>query len=191
MLNQAAQFVLETVLSLFLFAVLLRFYLQLMRAPFRHPFSQFIAAMTNFAVLPLRRIIPGLWGIDLASLFLAWLMQLVLLLGLAWLSGFPFLVAGFPAYLAFAFLAAVKLVRLSLYLLMGAVFVQAIMSWINPHNPLAPVIDTLTRPFLRLAQRVIPPIAGVDLSPLVIFFVCQLLLILPVAWLEQLAGRLF
>ncbi|MEW5942455.1 MAG: YggT family protein [Pseudomonadota bacterium] len=191
MLNQAAQFILETVLSLFLFAALLRFYLQLLRAPFRHPFSQFIAALTNFAVLPLRRVIPGLWGVDLASLVLAWVVQLLLLLGLAWLGGFPFSAATASVYFGLAFLAAVKLVRLSLYLLMAAVFVQAIMSWINPHNPLAPVTDSLTRPFLRLAQRIVPPIAGVDLSPLVIFFVCQLLLMLPVAWLEQLAGRLY
>lgn len=191
MLNQAAQFILESVLNLFLFAVLMRFYLQLARAPYRHPFSQFIATVTNFAVLPLRRVVPGLWGLDLASLFLAWLVEFALLLGLQWLKGFPFLVAGIAPYAALAFLAVVELFRLSIYILMGAVFVQAIMSWVNPYNPLAPILNALTQPFLRLVQRFVPPIANVDLSPLVVFFICQLLLMLPVAWLEQLAVKLF
>lgn len=191
MLNQAAQFILESVLNLFLFAVLMRFYLQLARAPYRHPFSQFIATVTNFAVLPLRRVVPGLWGLDLASLFLAWVVEFALLLGLQWLKGFPFLVAGVAPYAALAFLAVVELFRLSIYILMGAVFVQAIMSWVNPYNPLAPILNALTQPFLRLVQRFLPPIANVDLSPLVVFFICQLLLMLPVAWLEQLAVKLF
>ena len=73
MLNEAAIFLVETVVGLFSLALLLRFYLQLVRAPYRNPVSQFLCALTDFAVVPARRVVPGLWGMDLASLGLAWL----------------------------------------------------------------------------------------------------------------------
>lgn len=190
MLTQAAQFLLETVFGLFVLAALLRFYLQLMRAPFRNPFSQFVAALTDFAVRPLRRVIPGLFGLDLASLLLAWLVEFLLLLALFWLGGFFLLKSGPSVFLAIFFLAAVKLLKISIYILLGAVFVQAILSWVNPYSPLAPVLHSLTEPFLGPVRRFIPPLANVDLSPLVIFLICELLLMVPVAWLETLAMRL-
>lgn len=190
MLIQAAQFLLETVFGLFVLAALLRFYLQLMRAPFRNPFSQFVAALTDFAVRPLRRVIPGLFGLDLASLLLAWLVESLLLLTLFWLGGIFLLKSGPSVFLAILFLAAVKLLKISIYILLGAVFVQAILSWVNPYSPLAPVLHSLTEPFLGPVRRFIPPLANVDLSPLVIFLICELLLMVPVAWLEALAMRL-
>ena len=190
MLNQALQFLLETVFGLFALAALLRFFLQLMRAPFRNPFSQFVAALTDFAVKPLRRIIPGLFGLDLASLALAWLVEFILLLALFWLSGMFQLMAGASIFLAIAFLAAVKLLKISIYIVLGAVFIQAILSWVNPHSPLAPVLNSLTTPFLRPVRKIIPPLANVDLSPLVVLLVCELLLMVPVAWLESLAMQL-
>jgi YggT family protein len=191
MLTQAALFILDTLLGLFVLAVLVRFYLQLMRAPFRNPVSQFVAALTDFAVKPLRRVIPGLWGLDLASLVLAWLVEWLMLLGELWLGGIPVLTPGGFSLLALAALALVKLLRLSIYILIGAVLLQAILSWVNPHTPLAPVLNSLTRPFLRPVQKLVPPVANVDLSPLVLFFLCELALMLPVAWLETIALRLF
>ncbi|MCL4470262.1 MAG: YggT family protein [Sulfuricella sp.] len=190
MLNQALQFLLETVFGLFALAALLRFFLQLLRAPFRNPFSQFVAALTDFAVKPLRRIVPGLFGLDLASLALAWLVEFILLLALFWLSGMFQLMAGASIFLAIAFLAAVKLLKISIYIVLGAVFIQAILSWVNPHSPLAPVLNSLTTPFLRPVRKIIPPLANVDLSPLVVLLVCELLLMVPVAWLESLAMQL-
>lgn len=190
MLTQAVQFLLETVLGLFALAVLLRFYLQLLRAPFRNPFSQFVAALTDFAVKPLRRAIPGLFGLDLASLLLAWLTEFVLLLALFWLGGFSLIGAGPSVFLAVAFLAAVKLLKLSIYIVLGAVFIQAILSWVNPHTPLTPVLNSLANPFLRPVRRMVPPVANVDLSPLVVLLVGELLLMVPVAWLETLAMRI-
>ncbi|HEX6828732.1 MAG TPA: YggT family protein, partial [Burkholderiales bacterium] len=75
MLSQALVFLVETVLGLFALTLLLRFYLQLVRAPFRNPISRFVCAATDFAVIPARRLVPGLWGMDLATLALAWLAQ--------------------------------------------------------------------------------------------------------------------
>lgn len=190
MLIQAVQFLLETLFGLFALAALLRFFLQLMRAPFRNPFSQFIAALTDFAVKPLRRVIPGLFGLDLASLTLAWLTEFILLLALFWLAGIFLLKSGPFVYLAIAFLAAVKLLKISIYIVLGSVFIQAILSWVNPYSPLAPVLNSLTNPFLRPVRKIIPPVANVDLSPLVILLVCELLLMVPVAWLESLAMQL-
>ena len=111
MLNQALQFLLETLLGLFVLAVLLRFYLQWAHAPFRNPVSQFIAALTDFAVKPLRRVVPGLFGLDLASLLLAWLPligdPLTLAAGVFRVKFLPFLVLVFigkgARYCAIAF----------------------------------------------------------------------------------------
>ncbi|MDD5240898.1 MAG: YggT family protein [Sulfuricella sp.] len=190
MLAQAVQFLLETILGLFVLAVLLRFYLQWVRAPFHNPFSQFIAALTDFAVKPLRRIIPGLFGLDLASLLLAWLVEYVLLLALLWLGGSFLLKVGPSIFIAIGFLAALKLLKISIYILLGSVFVQAILSWTNPHTPLAPLLNRLTNPFLSPLRRIIPPLANVDLSPLVLFIICELVLLVPLAWLEVLAMQL-
>lgn len=188
MFSQAVQFLLDTLLGLFIYVVLLRFYLQLFRAPFNNPVSQFVAALTNFAVNPLRRVIPGLWGMDLASLSLAWFAEFVLVLALFWLSGAAAL--GGNLLPAAAFLAVVRLLKASIYLLIGAVFIQAILSWVSPYNAAAPLLNCLTRPFLRPIQRLIPPISGIDLSPLALFIVCELALMVPVAILEGLASRL-
>ena len=190
MLNQALQFLLETLLGLFVLAVLLRFYLQWARAPFNNPVSQFIAALTDFAVKPLRQVIPGLFGLDLASLLLAWLVEYIMLLALFWLGGAALLTTGPAIFLAIAFLAAIKLLKISIYILLGAVFVQAILSWVNPHTPLAPVLSRMTDPFLLPLRRVVPLVANVDLSPLVLFIICELVLMVPLAWMESLALRL-
>jgi len=190
MLNQALQFLIETLLGLFVLAALLRFYLQWTRAPFRNPVSLFIAALTDFAVKPLRRFIPGLFGLDLASLVLAWLVEYAMLLALFGLGGLFLLKAGPSIFLAIAFLAVIKLLKISIYILLGAVFIQAILSWTNPHTPLAPVLSRLTDPFLLPLRRVIPLLANVDLSPLVLFIICELVLMVPLAWLESLAMQL-
>jgi YggT family protein len=187
MLNQALQFLIETLLGLFVLAVLIRFYLQWARVPFRNPVSQFIAALTDFAVKPLRRVIPGLFGLDLASLVLAWVVEYVMLLALFWLGGLFLLKAGPSVFIATGFLAAIKLLKISIYILLGSVFIQAILSWTNPHTPLAPVLSRLTDPFLLPLRRVVPLIANVDLSPLLLFIICELLLMVPLAWLESLA----
>jgi len=89
-----------------------------------------------------------------------------------------------------ALLAVVTLARLFLYLVIAVVVFQVVVSWVNPYTPIAALLNTMTRPFLRPLQRIIPPIANVDLSPLVLIIICQLLLLLPVAYLELLVARL-
>ena len=88
------------------------------------------------------------------------------------------------------FLALVKLLRLTVYIIMGAVFLQAILSWVNPYHPVAPFFEAMTRPFLKPFQRAIPPIGGGDITPVLVLIACQLVLMLPVAWLEGEALRM-
>ena len=147
-------------------------------------------ALTNFAVRPARRVIPGLWGLDLASLVLAWLVQLIELFLVLQLKGYQLGPAAGQAIIAMLLLAAVMLLRIALYVLIFIVIVQAVVSWVNPYSPIAPILNTLARPFLRPFQRMIPPVANVDLSPLFLIIVCQLLLMVVVAYLESSLTRL-
>jgi YggT family protein len=191
MLANAAEFLLNTLLGLLTIAFLLRCYLQLSGAPFHNPFSQAIVSLTNFAVRPMRRIIPA-WGwLDTASLLLALLTQLILNLAVLWVRDFPILVADSQVYLALLGLSALGIIKLTLYILLYAVILQALLSWVNPHTPMAPVLDSLTRPLLRPLRRRIPDMAGVDLTPLLVFILVELLLMLLVAPLEQQLMRLF
>ncbi len=190
MLANALIFLIETLAWLFTLALLLRFVMQWARAAQRNPVSDFVNALTDFAVKPARRVIPGLWGLDLATLVLAWLVQFVELFLVLQLRGVELGPAAGQAILAIALLAGVNLVRLVLYIVIAVVIVQAVLSWINPYSPIAPLLNALTRPMLRPLQRRIPMVANVDLSPLVIIIVCQLLLMLPVAYLESILTRM-
>jgi len=187
---QAVALVLSAAFDLVILAALVRFWMQALRAPARNPIAQFSMALTDFAVKPLRRVVPGLFRLDLASLLVAWILEFILQAILLYvvLDASPFDYPGvFPVLV---FQSFVMLVRLSIYVFMGAIIIQAVLSWVAPHHPVAPFFDALTRPFLRPVQRAIPPIGGVDISPLFVFIFFQLLLMLPVAWFEQEAARM-
>lgn len=184
MLAQALAFVVDAVASLFILAALLRFWMQAVRAPARNPIAYFSMALTDFAVKPLRRVVPGLFRLDLASLVVALLLEFVdqvILLLLA--GGTPF---ENPAVLSVVlFFAFVKLIRLSIYIFMGAIIIQAVLSWMSPYHPVAPFFDALSGPLMRPVRKVIPPIGGVDITPVFVLIFLQLVLMLPVAWLEH------
>ncbi len=190
MLAQTLTFLVTTIGDLFAFVLMTRFLLQWVRAPSRNQLSEFVAALTNFAVIPARRLIPGLWGLDLATLLLALLTATLKLWLLLEIKGLQLGAAVGVALVALFALAAIQLMQLTVYLVMGALILQAILSWVNPHSPVAPVINSVTRPFLRPFQQIIPPIANVDLSPLAALLVCQLILAVPLAWLEANLGRM-
>jgi YggT family protein len=184
MIAQAAIFLLNTLLGLFTLGVLLRFYLQLVAAPFQNPISQAVVALTNFAVRPARRFIPSLAGLDMSTLLLAFAAQLILQWATLWLRDYPIMVVTATVYAAVAGLALLALVRLSVYIVLYAVLIQAILSWINPHTPAAPVLDSLTRPLLKPLRQRFSPAGGFDLTPLIIFIAAQLLLMLVVNPIE-------
>ena len=190
MLAQTLVFLITTLGDLFVFALLLRFILQWLRAPARNQLSEFVAALTNFIVLPARRVIPGLWGLDLATLVLAWLTAAAQLWLVLQVKGYELGSAVGVALVALAALAALQIIRLLIYVVMFAVVAQAILSWVQPQSPFASTLATLTRPFLRPLQRVVPLIANIDITPIIAWIICQLLLTVPVAWLEATVSRL-
>jgi YggT family protein len=180
-LAQIGVFLVDAVASFFVFVLLARFHFQWLRVPFRNPIGEFVLATTTFMVLPVRRVIPGLAGLDLATLLLAWLVQGISL----WIQ--TEIVGAEISAMALAAIAAVDLLRYSLYILVFAVIVQAVLSWVNPYTPVAPAFDTITRPFLRPLRRFIPPLGGVDLTPLILLVVLQVLLF-PIAALRVAAA---
>jgi YggT family protein len=189
-MNQALIFLLETFLGLFSLALLTRFYLQAVRATVRNPLSQFLASLTDFIVRPTRRVIPGLWGYDLSTLLLAWLTELVLVASVYGLKGYQFGPGVGTAVIGFMLLAALHLLKRFIYILMVAVFAQAVLSFIAPRGPATSILASLTRPFLRIFQRRIPPLGGVDLSPLFVLVICQLLLMWPMTEVERAVIRM-
>lgn len=190
MITQIAQLLIEVATSFFVYLLLARFLLQWLRLPFRNPLGEFVIATTNWAVLPLRRVVPSLAGLDLASIVAAWLLQMAALWVLYALAGWTFGSAPGIAAIVLATLALVDLVRFVLYILTFALIAQAVLSWVNPYSPLGPVFHAFTRPFLQPIRRWLPPIGNIDLSPLVAIVALQVLLI-PLAHLRALAGGVF
>ena len=189
MLNQALIFVVDTLFHLFILAALLRFWMQALKAPVRNPIAQFSMALTDWAVKPLRRVIPGFFKLDLASVVVAWLGEYALQIIKLLLNDAP--LAANPGVLPIVFfLAFVMLIRLSVYIIIGAVLIQALLSWVNPYHPIAPFFNALTEPFLKPFRKAVPLIGGVDITPVLVLILLQLILMLLVTWLELQAGRL-
>ncbi len=183
MMSNALLFLCDVFFALIVYPLLLRFWMQILRAPFRNPLGEALQGLTNWVVKPLRKIIPGWFGIDFATLLPAFVFRWL------WLVA-EFAIAGtaLDASVALQLLAltVVSLLKASIYLLMAAVIVQAILSWVAPHGPMAGVLNALTFRFLQPIRKVVPLIGGqLDLSPLIVIVACQLVLMLPMAWLEQ------
>jgi YggT family protein len=182
-LSQIAVFLIETLSGFFVFLLLARFHFQWLRVPFHNPVGEFVLALTSWIVMPVRRVIPGLRGYDLPTLLVAWLVRAIAI----WAE---WVVIGFePNGVTILILAAVDLVRYSVYLLMFAVLLQAVMSWFQSYSPVKPVLDAMTRPFLRPFRRLIRPIGGFDLTPLALLVLLQILVIV-LEYARPLAARL-
>jgi YggT family protein len=190
MFEPAIRFLLDILFGLFTYAFLLRFAMQWLRAPFRNPVGQALVALTDWAVKPLRRALPGYRGFDWATLTLAWLAQFLWLVAIALVAGGGAFGGGIFAYLAVA--AVIELLKVALWLLIIVVLVQAILSWVAPDGPIAGLLNALTYRFLAPVRRVVPPLGGtLDLSPLIVIVIAQLVLMLPVHWLETMIAGMF
>lgn len=156
--------------------LLARFFMQWQRVPFRNQIGHFVVTTTDWIVRPLRRFVPGLFGLDLASLLPAWLVQVALVLAELALNGAVFGSNPMSVTLGLWGVGLVELLRMAVYLVFAVVLMSAVLSWVSPHAPAAPVLDSLAAPFLRPFRRIIPSVANVDLSPLVLLLVLQILL---------------
>ncbi len=172
--SQAGAFLINTLFGMYILAVLLRLMLQMVRADFYNPVAQFLVIVTNPPLLPLRRIIPGLWGIDLASVVLLLALEAVEQYVLALLRGF-----GITA-LALLVLVTSQIVELVLYVFLFTILARAILSWVAPYprNAVMHLLVNLTEPLLRPARRIIPPVGGLDLSPIAVLILLELAIML-------------
>lgn len=172
-LNTAAIYILQTLGSLYLLIVLLRFILQLVRADFYNPLSQFIVRATKPLLNPLRRIIPGFGGIDLASLVLAILIQLVLMILILMLMGYG--VGGFIMQLLIWSIIAVTSLFLKVFFF--ALIISVILSWVAPgsYNPGAQLVNQICEPLLMPFRKLLPNLGGLDLSPIFAFLALKLI----------------
>lgn len=171
-LINAGSYLLSTLFGLYIIIVLLRFLLQLVRADFYNPLSQFIVKATSPVLNPLRRLIPGLFGIDISSLLLAYFLQYIENILL-------FAVRGIPVNPIFLLWHSIgSLLTLFLYIYFFAILIQVIISWVSPgtYNPATALIHHITEPVMRPARKILPPFSGFDLSPILIFVVLNILL---------------
>ena len=159
--------IVDTIATLLAALLLLRFWMQVVRVRPPLSLSQFMFRVTDWLVLPLRRVLPGLGGYDWASLVGACLVALLsVALELAVRSVF--------ALEPWLLLSALSIVHWILYGLIILLFVEVIFSWVNPQAPLAPMVRAMNEPLMRPLRRFIPPIGGVDLSPLVAFLILRI-----------------
>ena len=164
-------FLISTISSFYITIVMLRFLFQLVRAEFYNPVSQFIVKATNPLLVPLRHIVPGVFGIDTASIVLALLLQIVTIEAIYLIQ-----YGNFPPFVAVLVTAAFKLIASVLNIYFWALLIMVVLSWVAPHSnhPVTSLINSLLQPILSRIQKIIPPLGGLDFSPMVamIFIYC-------------------
>ena len=186
-LSNPLVFLIQFLFGLYILLVMLRFLLQLTHADFYNPISQFIVKMTAPLLNPLRRVIPGMAGIDLGAIVLMWLLQSLELALIV-------IVSGMGTHLAATFAWSLpELINLALNVFLFAILIQVIVSWINPgtYNPVLSLIHSLTEPLLRPARRIVPTLSGMDLSPMFVMVGLTLLKMLLLPPLQTLTGTPF
>jgi len=185
--SDALLYLVQVAFGFYILLVLLRLLFQLARADFYNPVSQFIVTLTQPPLGFLRRFVPGLFGIDFAAVVLLVALQLLEIYLLAWFRGFT------PTLTGAAVFAAAQLLQFTVYVYIVAIIVRVVLSWINPYATRNPVVDllySLTEPMLAPARRLIPPISGLDLSPIAVLVLLQLTLILLVRPLQDIGAGL-
>ena len=170
-LNGAAIFVVQTLGSLYLLVVLLRFILQLVRANFYNPICQFIVKATQTLLKPMRRVIPSIFGLDMSSLVLAILVQMVVFAIVLTLSYIPFNILGLLLW------SIIGVTALFLKVFFFAMIISVILSWVAPGStsPGAELVNQITEPALAPFRRFLPNLGGLDISPILAFMIIQLI----------------
>jgi len=171
--------------------LLARFYMQWQRISFRNQIGQFVVTTTDWLVRPLRRFVPGLFVFDMASLLPAWLLQMLLVAIELSLRGAVFSGNVGAVLLGLWGVGLIELMRMMVYLVFAVVLGSALLSWFGPQAPLAPLLHSLAAPFLRPFRRIVPSIANVDLSPLLLLLVLQILLLVLAGVRNNFAPLLF
>jgi len=171
---EIARMLIETVAALLGVTLLLRAYMNWLGMPARNPLAQFVLALTDWLVAPLRRVVPAVGRIDSASMVGAYLIAV-----LQWVLIFLLIGAGVAdwPWVKVLLISLAQLLRWGLYLVMWLTIIHVVLSWVNPFAPIAPAMAMLVRPFLAPFQRIVPLIGGVDLSPVLLIVVVNVLLL--------------
>jgi YggT family protein len=182
--TNAIQFLIQTLFGLYLVAIMLRVLLQLTRADFYNPVSQFLVKVTNPPLIPLRRVIPGFMGIDFAAIVLMLVIKIVEIFLIVLIKGAS------VNFIGVVVLAIAELLHLLVNVYFFTILIQVVISWVNPgtYNPAISLLYSINEPLLGRARRIIPPISGFDLSPIVVIILLQLvsmILIQPITDLGQ------
>jgi len=170
--SDAALFLVDTIVGIYILLVLLRFLLQLVRADFYNPISQFIVRATNPLLVRLRRFIPGFWHIDFSALLLLIGLETARISTTAMLRGHD------PHALGVVLLSIGELAKLAVYIMIFSIFVYTLLSWFSRglDHPLRRLLHSLTEPMLRPVRRIVPADSGIDFSPIVVFISLTLVL---------------
>lgn len=169
MLHGILSLVVGTAAAVVAGVMLLRFWMQAVRVRPPSSIAQFVFRLSDWLVLPLRRVLPGVGGYDWACLLGAYLIAMVAsAVDLLLVSPFPFQ--------AVLLMALLRLLQWAFYGLMGLLIIEAVFSWVNPHAPLAPLVQALNEPLLRPLRRIIPLVGNIDLSPLAALLLLQVML---------------
>lgn len=170
--NDIFSYLLQTAISLYLLAMVLRFLLQLVRADFYNPISQFLVKATNPLVVPLRRILPGIGGIDLSSLVLALVIQSLGIIFILFLKTGAIILH--PVVLLWATIALLGLV-INIYFF--SLLAVIILSWVAPgsNNPALYLLYQITEPVMAPFRKMLPPMGGMDFSPILVFILINVL----------------
>ena len=174
MFGDIARFLLNTVFTLFGAALLLRAWLQVVRMPPYNPVTNAVLQATNWIVLPLRHILHSTRNIDWASLVAALIAAIIYVVLMVVLTGADPLTL-VPTLLIVAVLTVIKW---ALNLIIWMTILMALLSWLNPRSPAMPILYQLTAPFLNPLRRFVPQVGGIDLSPIVLFVIVQVLLMI-------------
>lgn len=184
-LNTAAVYILQTLGSLYLLIVLLRFILQLVRANFYNPLCQFIVRATQPLLKPLRKIIPGFGGLDVASLVLAIVLQFILI-ALTLLLTYG--IVANPLQMLIWSLIGITALFLKVFFF--ALIISVILSWVaqGSHNPGVELVNQICEPVLAPIRRIMPNLGGLDISPIFAFLALKLLDMLVIQNLMVMSG---
>lgn len=177
-------FIIDSLISLYILAVMLRFLLQWCRADFYNPISQFLVKITHPPLKLLRRFVPAIGKIDTSSLVLMLTIQMLADFTILMLKGVTFGIG------ALAILSMTQLISLLINVFIYAVFARAILSWINPgnFNAASSILISLTEPLMNTCRKFIPDLGGIDLSPLAVLMLLQLAKMVLLPPLHQLAS---
>lgn len=184
--GNAGIFLIGIVFGFFITILILRVLLQLVRANFFNPVCQFLVKITNPILIPLRKVIPNWGNVELSAIVLAWVLKALELILILSIVG-----AGASVLRIFA-VSAVQLLDLVIMIFVVVIFIRVLLSWFAPQgdNPVLPLLYQLSAPILGPASRLIPPIGGLDLSPMVALIALQLSRMILIAPLMDLAQRL-